>query len=499
MFGAISLDHANERRRDAGPFCESESTMAKVVDEVSTQHPSYRDMAVDWELIDALMGGTKAMQDDTVKWLPREEKEPIKTYTNRLERSVLFNGYAKAVRELSNKPFSKPLSLKGKALPEPLNLIETSADDERRKLQDFARFCLDIALRRGLVHILVDYPQEGSATLGEQRRAGIKPTFVAVDPKSLIGWNDHVAANGERVLDQIRIKDSYLKNTGRFTLENQDRIRVIEPDHWEVYERMGDAWVSTGEGDWTVGKITLTTVYLDRKDFMVARPTLQHLAELNLSHYRQMSDYLNTLRFAGTGMIFAKGLDKADIDKPIIMGVNYAFKTTSTEADVSIVEHSGAALNACREALLDTETRMSRCANEPMTLHSWGNETAIGRAIDEGQGSCDLQSWVRQLEQGLDNSYEFAAEWERTTLPDDFGVDIFDDFGVSGRSDSDLSNLLQARMAGQISHLTYLREVKARAMLSDSLDPEQEIERIRQEGPSLGAFGRTMENEHENE
>ncbi|HDY86886.1 MAG TPA: hypothetical protein ENH82_02085, partial [bacterium] len=53
---------------------------------------SYERMAEKWDLINDLLGGTKAMQASGEKWLPSEPAESQLAYDARLSRSVLYNG-----------------------------------------------------------------------------------------------------------------------------------------------------------------------------------------------------------------------------------------------------------------------------------------------------------------------------------------------------------------------------------------------------------------------
>jgi len=77
------------------------------------------------------------------------------------------------------------------------------------------------------------------------------------------------------------------------------------------------------------------------------------------------------------------------------------------------------------------------------------------------------------------------------TLPDDFKADIYNDFGVSIRATADIEALLKMRQAGEIDRETFLREVKRRAVLSESVDVDDVIAKVEAEGPnfSLAGFG----------
>jgi hypothetical protein len=125
---------------------------------VSTPCSDYLAMVGDVELVNSLMGGTKVMRAAGEKYLPREPKESLKAYQNRLARSVLYNAFADTIYKLVGKPFSKPVTVKH----ETPDKIKTWAEDIDRcgcNITTFAREVLEAGLTDGITHILVDYPE----------------------------------------------------------------------------------------------------------------------------------------------------------------------------------------------------------------------------------------------------------------------------------------------------------------------------------------------------
>jgi hypothetical protein len=235
------------------------------------------------------------------------------------------------------------------------------------------------------------------------------------------------------------------------------------------------------------------TIYFNRGGFMVSAPPLEDLAHLNLAHFQSQSDHRNNLRFARSGVIFAKGLGSDEVEKDIVWGVNHAFKTTSPDADMKFVEHSGKATQAGENELHHLEDQMEAMAKRPLIMRQWGNQTAMGKAIEEGKSQCELQAWVRAAEAGVTAAYRLAGEWVGQTLSEDFGIDIFDDFGLLAGSPGGLDNLFKMWTQGGLSLRTYLELLKARGELPGNFDVDQELDRIAQEGPALGMAGRIKE------
>ena len=478
--------------------------MSVSIDSPYAVHPLYASMLTTWELTTDLMGGTRSMRAAGKRWLPQEEKEKEDAYQARLERSVLFEAYREAVGTLGGRPYGYPVSLPDEVpLPEPLDRIEKRCDDEGRDLTQFCRHITKMAIDRGLVHVLVDSPSTSAGNLQEQRKLGLKPYFVVIDPMDLLSWRYEVAANGEKKLTQIRIREWYYKDVGDFGVEKEERVRVIYPDRWELYERSSsnkNEWAVVQEGEWSLGEISLVTIYLDEDHgFMTARPPLEGLAWLNLAHWQSFSDHRHNLRFARAGTVTATGITQEELDAGFAWGVNRIISSTNPNAQFGILEHTGNAVKVGEDELRHLEEMMQVLGKAPLMIQSWGNRTAMQAAIDEGKASCDLQAWIRSMEAGIRSCYEYAAKWEGVTLPDDFDVDIWDDFGMVPRSDRDLDMLFRAHEAGVICKRTLGRQIQLRGVLTAEVDLEAEEEAIKQEGPALGLIGREKEEEPEEE
>ena len=459
-------------------------------DKVDITSAAYDSMAAKWELIRDLLGGTVAMRNAGEKWLPREPKESENAFDVRLSRSILYEAYSDTVGNVVSRPFSKPVTIQGE-LPEPLNQIALDVNQQGQTLTQFASEIFNTAVNYGLTHILVDYPRlQRELNLAEERQSGVRPRFIHVRPTQLIGWRAVKGFDGKVVLSQIRIKETQTEPVGQFGEEQVDYIRVYTPTTWELWRKTedDDDYSLHESGEHTFGGVPLVTCYLNRTGFMTAGPTMESLAWMNLAHYQSMSDQRNILRYARVGMIFVSGLTEEETEKDMVIGPNRFFTSVNPDARMSYVEHSGAAIGAGRQDLQDLEARMEVLGLQPF-MRRTGNQTATGQSIDDSRSNSSVQAWIRSLEQAIVTAYEYAAKWLNLKIPDDFTSDIFSDFGISVRNSQDIDSLLKIRLAGQISHGTYLREIKRRGVLSESVSIEDEITKVESEGPPLGELG----------
>jgi len=452
--------------------------------------PAYHEMRKKWDLVDDLLGGTLRMRQAGTKWLPQEPAEKDEAYTIRLERTTLYNAYRDTLDRLCSKPFGKAVSVTDTGQQQ-LDKIKLNVDKTSKTLTPFAREVFYTGLNKGLAHILVDYPtMPKGATLADERRLGI-PSFVNIDPARLVGWSYSYDELGNPTLDHIRIKEVLSLEDQLFNQSTKTRYRVFRKNTWEVYEEKDGQVNKIGEGVNTLGVVPLVTIYFNRSGLMTADPPLEDLAWVNLSHWQSFADQRNMLRFARRALLLASGLDDDDMDKAIQIGPNQVFRTKSKDAKMTVVETSGAGLTAGRVDLQDLEEKMEILGMQP-SIRKSGSATATGRAIDEGRAISDLESWVEATEGGLTDCYALAAKWVNFELPKDFKVDIFNDFNVLGTASREkLDFLLKSVMAGKISHLRFMKEVRRLGGIDEAADVEVEVTEAKTE--SEETFGNATE------
>jgi len=453
--------------------------LSTTVGGVDSPSASWAEMWHKWELIQDLLGGTLAMRQAGKKWLPPEPRENPQGYEARLNRSYLYGAFRDTVQKLAAKPFSKPTVLSGK-LPELLKEITHDADLQGRDLTQFARHIFEDGLKWGLSHILVDFPATGGGlSLADERSQGIRPYFVHVSPLDLIAWQSNIRADGGEELTQVRFRERRTEYDDTFGETAVDYIRVINQDSWELWRKppKEEEYLKIEEGTHSFGAVPMMTFYTTRADFMKATPPLEDLAWMNLAHWQSLSDQRNILRFARVGILFASGFSEEEIESGISIGPSNMISSTNPEAKMSYVEHSGNAIGAGENDLTALEARMEVLGLQPL-VESTGGVTATARAMDEARTHSNIQAWIRGLENAFEGCYAMAAQWANSPLPEDFAVDVFNDFGISLSATEDVRALMDMRVAGLITQQTFLEEVKRRGVLADEVDIESEMENL---------------------
>jgi len=469
---------------------------------VNSLGTEYEAMSERWDLLHALLGGTHAMRAGKEKWLAREPRESAAAYTNRLARSFLYGAYRDTIEKLVSKPFSRPVICLGKTL-DTISEMKKNMDMNGRDITQFARDVFTAGVTYGCTHILIDFPQfSPTATLADERASGVRPVFIHVKPTQLIGWRTETAEDGKDTLTQIRIHETRIEPSGEYGDTEIEYIRVYTPQDWQLWRRdkfkNEDDFKIVDQGTHSFGSIPLVTYYVSRTGTLTATPPMEDLAWLNLAHWQSMSDQRNILRFASVGLLFAAGFSDEELEEGLTIGPNQLIRSTNESAKVTYVEHKGNAIATGQQDLDKLEERMKVLGLQPIMQRS-GNQTATGRVLDESRTHTSIQAWIRSLENTLRQAFEYATRWSKQELPEDFSIDINNDFGLSERATDDVRSLIEMRKAAQISSETFLREVKRRGLLAEVVDIPTELAAIEQEGPPLALLSATSYKESDSD
>src|SRR5574343_1407953 len=78
---------------------------------VATPSAAVAAQQADLELVQTLMGGTRALRAAGLRYLPRWPNEDVHAHRTRVDCAVLFPAYDRTVSTLASKPFSKPITI----------------------------------------------------------------------------------------------------------------------------------------------------------------------------------------------------------------------------------------------------------------------------------------------------------------------------------------------------------------------------------------------------
>jgi len=442
---------------------------------VRSRSLAVEEIAGEWPLIGALMGGTSAMRAAGKAYLPQFPNELNESYQTRLRTATLFPAFSRTVDVLASKPFSRPVTV-SEDVPARVREWCADVDLQGRDLHAFAAALFRSGLSYGIAGILVDYPQaSGIRTAAEEREAGVRPYFVEIAARCILGWRAS-RVNGAEVLTQLRLLEKVYEANGDFAEREIEQVRVLTPGAWQTWREdptatTEDKWRLYAEGATTLRKIPFVPVYGHRTGVMRALPPLSELAHMNVEHWQSKSDQQTILHVARVPILFGRNLGSTQI----VVGAASAIVADSEGADLKFVEHSGAAIEAGRVSLLDLEDRMRQVGAELLVVKP-GNTSITQTIADNEPGMCALQRMVRDHRIALGAALGLMAEWigERPAGH----VEIFNDFGVSSLAEASLSLLREMTAAGQFSAESLFHEAKRRGVIQADLNWPDERDRI---------------------
>ena len=453
-----------------------------MADTVDTRSAAVAAMAESWPIVTALLGGTSAMRKAGKAYLPQWPNEADDSYRVRLSQATLYPAFSRTVEVLASKPFSKAMTLSDNT-PERIKKWCDDVDLQGRNLQAFASEIMRDCVGYGISGVLVDYPKaEGVQTVADEKAVGVRPYFVHYPPGTVLGWRTQ-RTNGAERLVQLRLKETISEQSGEFGNVETQQIRVLAPGSWQVYRQSEKKdWMLFDEGVTTLSEIPFVAFYGNRTGFMMGTPPLMELTYLNVEHWQSSSDQQTILHVARVPILTVIG---ADSETQITVGAAAAVKLP-IGASMSFVEHSGQAIGAGREALIDLEERMRQTGSELLVLTP-GNATATQVATENEASKCALQKIAENVEDALDQCLMFMAQWVGEA--EGGNVELFKDFGSASLTDASAQLLLTAATAGKISDATLISEYKRRGILAAEIDFDDEQERLADQGPPMGKIG----------
>jgi hypothetical protein len=462
-----------------------------------TVSSAYSHMAPLWDKISSVLGGTETMRASGTMYLPQHDRESNAAYDERLNRTILINTTEQTLNGWVGRPFSKPMQVNAN-IPDELAMLLEDVDRQGNDLDVFCRNWFRDGLAKGFSHVLVDFPAlqgDGPRTLADDRAAGLRPYFVHLPPENVIAAHAEMV-NGVETLTHVRVHEQEVVRDG-FEEMVVDRIRVYEPGLVEVYEKRGtkgrEEWVVVESYNYDLPYIPIVTFYAQRDGFMVSKPPLLDLVNMNIAHWQSQSDQTAVLTVARFPMLASSGMMD---DDEVVVGPNQWLATRDPQGRVYYVEHSGKAINSGRMDLLDLEEKMAKYGAEFLTKKP-GRQTATARALDSAEAISPLQDMTHRFVDSVNLAMQYASDW--LGIESGGTVDLHTDFGLSSSDAGALTALTEARRSRDISRETYLRELQRYNVLDRSFDIDVDGESLRDEQSYAGLSTQILVEEDDDE
>jgi len=452
------------------PNIPQEQTPAPKVDEPRTEYIEHQERL---DLLQTLLGGTKAMKDAGQKYLPKETKESHDNYQNRLKRSYLFNAFGRTISYLGGQVFAQPVRLRDD-VPSAIRTGTTGGykediDLKGNNMDAFLKPVFERGVTDGCTCVLVDFPPlriEGSISVADEKKAGLRPYWVHIPTSAIIGWKTRFV-RGKELFTQVRIREVEEVDDGEFGIKKVNRIRVLEPGSWRLFEeveRDGTVdWYQVGEGRTSLRVIPLAVFRPGKKlSALTAEPPLEDLAYMNLAHWQSTSDQMNILHFTRLPILFGRRLTDPDKLDQIEIGPNRMLHSDDIEGDLKYVEHSGDSISAGHTHLVDLETKMAMWGLQ-LLMPKTGTITATEKALASGESDSTLKAWALLFKDFIELCLLYTAMY--LGKPDGGSIEINTQFRWMQTLDAEV--LLRGAQFEVLPKQLVFEELQRRAIVSD--------------------------------
>jgi hypothetical protein len=367
-----------------------------------------------WELPLDLYNGRRAMIAAGKKWLPQNPAETDEAYKVRLNRSTLFNVFRKTIDSASGTALMKSISITN--LPPELEYLKHNTTGDGRSIDEVADELIRHHLLFGKAHILTDFPkvETEALTYADFKEAGFNPYFNIVNPLNLIGWSYSLTTGYPR-LTHIRIVENEIVSNqdNPWLTMNRQQVKVWWNDRIEMYTHNDSDGVWELQEDISenvLGYIPLVTGYSNKQGFLIASPPLEDLADVNRAHWCSSSDQNSILHIARVPILLASGFG-ADELQGVQIGPSRMITTTSENANIRYVEHSGAAIDAGDRDLSNLENQMKTMGADIIMGKSTDRQTATARQLDAAESLTLMQLTIRSTARMLEDAIMIAGDW----------------------------------------------------------------------------------------
>ena len=447
---------------------------------INDPNSAWENMEPHWVLIENLMGGSYQMRKRHRDYLPQEPRELDESYDNRLARSVCPPYYQRLERMLAGMLTRKPVRLID--VPDVIRENLFNVDLQGNNLDVWTYLASQLAIRYGHVGVLVDAPADANG----------RPYWVTYTPRDILGWRTELK-DGEQKFTQLRLMEKVVEPDGDYGETIVEQVRLLTPGAFEIHRKNNDGdFQLFDEGTTSLSEIPFSVAYSNRVNLMESRPPMADIAELNLKAYQCGSDLSNQLHISSVPLLAFYGYPQTSEEVSAGPGEAIAFPA---EGRAEYIEPSGKSFDAQYKQLDRIEQQINELGLAAILGQKLSAETAEAKRIDRSQGDSTLMTFAQQMQDMIDNSLIFHAQYLGNNSAGSSFVNR--DFLAARLDPQEIGSLLQLYTAGTITQETLLKQLHEGEVLGDEFDVEEELEATQQ--ASLIEVDQPLEEEEEAE
>lgn len=454
---------------------------------VNTPNDDFKDNEEDWELIEDVLEGARAVKDKGSKYLPMLDKMDYKEYMSYKARAQFFNATARTVNGLVGLVFRKQPTINlGDA--EILRDSLTSCTIDGLSFATFARSIFRDTLSYGRVGALVDAPPKGGT-----------PYFSKYCADDIINWRKKKFDNGKVLADQIILEeDVVVPSDDGFGSEEIDIYRelVILPDGIFAHRIYYPVKKSNGEKSYELMGTVMPIVpgmgyFRNEMPFVVFGPNhtgvdiqkspILDIAELNILHYQRSAQLAHGQFYTATPTYWAVPPANGELPEYTV-GPNTVWLVDQPHS-CGILEYRGEGLKYLESACSQLENQMAGLGARLVANRNNVAAEAKDVADMRSKGETSLLfEIVDSVESGLTELLKIWVRWQGRN-PQGVSVRLNRDFVGSALEYRTWLQLDRAHEKGDIDDATYYGILFEGDVLPATFTPE-DVKKLVENAPA---------------
>jgi len=451
---------------------------------VSTLHPSIAAMSEQWDLIDALLGGTSTMRAAGTRYLPKWLLEHSDDYKSRTAISTLYPAYGETVRNYVSRLFGKPLVI-NEDVPDWIKEVMQDVNFENINYTIFFRQWFRYAIGYGMSCVIVDSPTvQPNASQADAKKANARPYWQHVPPRQIVGWLSD--SNGKLIQFRYRIWKEVPDGTYNSNMEEvivvyakrQDGVFVEE--HTRTVIEGKEQWIMLNPArKIDVDEIPLIVYYTNSKGLLRCEPPLRDLAFLNQKHWSSQSGYDALIQTAQVPILALIG---GTSESDILIGAKNAV-LIPIAGDLKYVEHTGAAINAGRTSLDSMKEEMRQAGAKLLPVNNMQAKNELQAGEETNKEASPLASMIQDFTDSIAQVLFVTAQWRGQGEGGSVTVQANMDAGTDPVGSMTVIALMHKQHA--LSTETFIAEGVRRGMLSIEVNGLEEVGKVLKEQEGL--------------
>lgn len=497
---------------------------------VNSLHLRYNRFTDKWQRCQDVYDGQDAVHAAGPRYLPQLIDQPQAAYDSYKGRTPFYNATYRTIVGLVGMLFRRPPRVE---VPPAITEMLEDVTLSNKPLQVFGQDISTEALKKGRVGILVDcpevkQPQNGYATMADQRNQGVRPSLLMYVAESIINWKT-MKVNNKIVLSMVTLreevavaKDAFedeLRETWRVLdlIDGRYRVRLFRKREQSRPGTPAAAATAAGPagpapapvitqtnadiGDFDqigqdvfplmnakpMGYIPFVFIGAEGLDADPTDPPLIDLVDMNLSHYRTMADYEHGAHFTGLPTPYIAGYRPDNQAEKLYVGSSAAWTFPGADTKVGYLEFSGSGLDTLREILDRKETQMAILGARMLEPQKKASETAESKEIHR-KGEESMLSMISQtVSMGIEIALKWFSEWAGGN-PEGVVYEQNTDFFPAPMDAGMLSAIVAAWQQGAVSDKTLHENLQQGGIIPDSRTFEEEQSNIQEGARRMAAL-----------